>query len=155
MKRLTMMIGLPRSGKSTWVKKSKGEAAVIAADDFRQLIYGQRFYADGEGMVWATRDTCLKILLQQGIDIIIDETNTTAETRAKIIKLASKYGYEVFGIFMDTAASVCRDRAEASKQEDLLQVIDRMEFQFALPVMSEGFKNLVAIKSDGAYLLMD
>jgi len=50
MKILTMMIGLPRSGKTTWIRNNKSEntdTVILSADDLRYLVYNQRFWQDG------------------------------------------------------------------------------------------------------------
>lgn len=144
------MVGLPRSGKSTEAKKYQEEGYVkVSADDFRQLMYGQRFYSEGEGMMWATRDIALKILLQQGVNIVIDETNIDSSTRAKVIKLAEKYDYSVDCVFMDTEANVCVKRAVDTQQEDLIPVIDKLAYRLQEPLIDEGFDSIVTIYSNG------
>lgn len=155
MSKLTMLIGLPRCGKTTEAGKYEGKAAIVSADQFRQLIYGQRFYKDGESYVWAVRNTCFKALLQQGIDIVIDETNITKESRAAAIKLAKSYGYRVEGIFFDTDPRTCKRRAIDTKQEDLLPIIDKMNDQLEPPMLSEGFSCLHMWTRIGNYILME
>jgi predicted kinase len=127
MKKLTMMCGLPRSGKSTWVEENKLDGEVIlSADKLRYLVYNQRFWTGGEPLMWAVHGIILKMLLEQGVDIIVDETNVTKAIRGKIIKLAKEYDYEVTGIEFNTPKEICKERAIKTGQEDLLDVIDRL-----------------------------
>lgn len=149
MRKLIMMIGLPRSGKSTYAVFNRGNAVIVSADDFRQLMYGQRFYKLGEAMMWATRDICLRVLLQQGAEVIIDETNITSEGRAKLVRLAHEYGYTVEAVYVMTDADECKGRAVATGQDDLLPIIDRMDAQLETPTPLEGFVNILYIR-DGA-----
>ena len=146
--KITIMCGLPRSGKSTWVKehKVKGEV-VISADDLRLLVYGQRFFDKGEPLVWAVRGHMMEYLMRQGINIIVDETNTTKERRASIIKLAKTYGYYITGyVISHVSPNICRERAANDGQYDLLPIIDRMADQFELPnKKAEGFDELCII----------
>lgn len=145
--KITIMCGLPRSGKSTWVKEHKldGEV-VISADDIRLMVYGQRFFAKGEPLVWAVRGLMLEYLMKQGVNIIIDETNITRERRAAIIKLAKTYGYYIVGYHIFTTPQTCRKRANDTEQYDLLPVIDHMEEVYEFPNRKEeGFDKLTTI----------
>jgi len=146
--RLTVLIGLPRAGKSTWARDYKTSEVVISADEFRQLMYGQRYYAEGKAMMWATRDISLKILMQQGVNIIIDETNTTVQARAKLLKLATKYDYYAEAIWIDATQYMCRVRAAQADQKDLIPIIEKMSDQLEPPEYSEGFGDICYVGKD-------
>ena len=123
MKTITLMCGLPRSGKTTWIKNNNKEGVIIlSADTLRHLIYNQDFWKDGENLVWAIRDIMLKAVLEQGADVIIDETNTMVSRRKPIIALAKKYGYTINCYAIDTDAENCIQRAVANKQEELIKM---------------------------------
>jgi predicted kinase len=136
---ITIMVGLPRSGKSTWVDKYKYNAVVISADDLRLLIYGQRYFSGGEQYMWAVRDTMLKYLINQGKDIIIDDTNTMISRRSLIIKLAKSAGYYIKAIVVATDLEECIRRATVTEQADLEPAIYRMNKQYQPPTEEEGF----------------
>jgi predicted kinase len=143
MKTITVMCGLPRCGKSTWVKNNKKLEVVISADDLRYIVYNQRFWAEGEALMWSIRSIMLKYLMQQGIDIIIDETNTTKGRRMPILKMAKQYGYYVIGnVIEGYTPDMCKERAIREGQNDLIPIIDRMAEQFELPEKEEGFDEL-------------
>jgi predicted kinase len=143
MKTIKIMIGLPRCGKSTWVENNKTNEIIISADDLRYIVYNQRFWGDGEALMWSIRGMMLKYLMQQGVDIIIDETNTTKERRKPILKLAKQFGYKVTGCVVEGSwVDECTQRAKAAGQEDLIPIIQRMANQFELPEIEEGFDDL-------------
>lgn len=143
--KITIMCGLPRSGKSTWVAQNKMDEVIVSADNIRQLVYGQRFFQGGEPIMWAVRGLMLEYLMQQGLDIIVDETNTTLERRGAIIKLAKKYNYYIIGNIIECTPDLCKTRAVYSIQEDLISIIDYMSKQFEFPSISEGFDDLYRI----------
>lgn len=143
MQTLKMMIGLPRCGKSTWVQKHKTNEVVISADDMRYLVYNQRYWGEGESLMWSIRGMFLKYLMQQGVDIIIDETNTTAERRKPILKLAKQYGYKVIGCVVEGSwVDECVKRAEETGQADLIPIIHKMAEQWEGPLFEEGFAEI-------------
>jgi predicted kinase len=135
-----MMCGLPRSGKSTWAKKNKGNAVIVSADQLRLLVYHQRFWAEGEPLKWSIHGIALRMLMEQGVDIIIDETNTTPKRREPLIRMGKEYGYTVACTLIDTSKEECLNRAKA-KDDILIQpVIERMAKEFVPPTVKEGFK---------------
>lgn len=142
MKTIKILIGLPRSGKSTWLKNNKNNEVVVSADDLRYLVYNQRFWSEGESLVWSLRGIFLKYLLQQGVDIIIDETNTTQKARKNIIDLAKKYDYYITGIVIEVLPDECIKRAKETDQYDLIPVIYHMAENYENPDVSEGFDKI-------------
>jgi predicted kinase len=143
MKTIKILCGLPRCGKSTWVKNNITNEVIISADDLRYIVYNQRFWNDGEPLMWSIRTMMLKYLMQQGMDIIIDETNTTKMRRKPIITLAKQYGYKIIGNTVEGyAPNDCCDRARAEGREDLIPIIIRMAEQFEVPCEEEGFDEL-------------
>lgn len=90
-------------------------------------------------MMWAVHGIILKMLLKQGLDIIVDETNVTKNIRGKLIKLAKEYDYEIDGIEFNTPKEVCKERAINIGQEDLLDVIDRLSEIYEKINLDEGF----------------
>lgn len=145
MKTLKMMCGLPRSGKSTWIKQNKTNEVVVSADDIRYLVYNQRFWDEGEPLMWSIRNMILRMLMEQGVDIIVDETNTTPKRRLPIIALAQKYNYQINCIKLTTSKNVCIERAIAENDNLIKPVIERMANQFVEPDASEGFDNLINV----------
>ena len=148
MPKLTMLLGLPRSGKTSWVEDNKSNQVVVSADSLRYLVYNQRFWADGEALMWSLRTMILKYLISQGVDIIIDETNILAKSRASIIKLArsldAKNKYWIDCVVMKDAGNteLCIERAKTGNMEDLVPVIERMAEQLELPDKSEGIDEI-------------
>lgn len=142
MKTLTIMCGIPRCGKSTFVEKNKTNQIVISADDLRKLVYGKDFWSQGEPLVWSIRGIMLRDLMQQEIDIIIDETNTLKQHRDPIMKLAKQYGYKVKCIAFKPDVAICEGRALLNFQISMLPIIQKMANQFEPPVIAEGFAEI-------------
>jgi predicted kinase len=142
MKTLRIMIGLPRSGKSTWIKQNKINEVVVSADELRYLVYNQRFWSNGESLMWSINKIILKMLMQQGVDIIVDETNTTIDRRKSIIKQAKEYDYIIDCICISTPKEICIERAISLNDNVIIPIIEKMSEQYQPPNLDEGFDNM-------------
>jgi predicted kinase len=145
MPKLYIMVALPRSGKSTYVNKHFPHIVKVSADQLRLLIYGKRFWYKGEPEVWATRDIMLRALLEQGVDIVIDETNINKKSRSPILELAQEFNYHTVAIVIKTDKETCKERAIKTGQPDLISVIERMANIFEDVTEDEGFNEIIVI----------
>lgn len=119
------MMGLPRSGKSTIVAELTKQlgAPIVRRDAIRLALHGQRFASDAEPMVKVFSNYMITSLALAGHNIIIvDETNYSRAARNSIRAL----GYETFFYHVDTSPEVCKERAIATDQADLIPIIDSM-----------------------------
>jgi predicted kinase len=155
MPTIKILVGPPRSGKSTWTSQNKKESDVIvSADQLRLLVYNKRFWQERENEVWKIRAVILKMLIQQGKDIIIDETNLMVKRRKETIEIAKMAGYRVECIIFNGYDSVeeLNNRAVNTGQSDLIGVIGRMLSMYQRPTIDEGFDSIVFIDEDGEML---
>lgn len=142
---MIVMIGVPKSGKSTFVKEEliNQNNVVVSADRIRQLVTGHDYYGPAENFVWGVRNTMLRDLLLQETEVIIDETNTTIERRRDTIEMGLDHGYEIIGVVMNTPLKVCLNRC---REDDFPKdvVIQKSE-QFETPFKEEGFDDIMVI----------
>ena len=141
---LTMMIGLPMAGKSTWISENLGDQFIISAVYLRKYFSGQDYYEPAEPIVWAIRKYLLETVLCQGFDVIVDETNLYVKKRADMITLARKYRYKVDCVYIDTDKSICIKRA--GDNIPLIKAINKMDRYREAPCMEEGFININEVK---------
>lgn len=119
------MMGLPRSGKSTIVADlaMRLGAPIVRRDAIRLALHGQRFASAAEPMVKVFSNYMITSLALAGHDaIIVDETNYSRAARNSIRAL----GYETYFYHVNTSPEVCKERAIATDQADLIPIIDSM-----------------------------
>lgn len=126
---LLSLLGLPRSGKSTITARLRRELGVpvVNADSIRLALHGQRYEALAETFVFAIREVMVRSLFNAGHDLVLyDETNFSRATRDR---MKSKNWENVY-LVVDTPADICKERAIATDQPDLLPVIDAMAARY-------------------------
>jgi predicted kinase len=143
---IVVMVGLPRSGKSTWVKENQMGRAVVSADDLRYIVYNERFNAEKEDEMWKVRGAALQMLMNYGVNIIIDETNTTKKRRSPIIGMAKIKGYKVVACVVTTSKEICLDRAKALNDDAIIPTIERMAAQYEPVTNDEGFDAIIEVE---------
>lgn len=92
MQTLTMMQGLPASGKTTRSKQLLGESPVnsikrVNKDDLREMLDASVWSKGNENMVLDIRDHIIKTALLEGKDVISDDTNFEPKHRARFLDI--------------------------------------------------------------------
>jgi predicted kinase len=106
MNKLYVLVGVPASGKTTWVKNQNWvqDCVVVSTDEFVEdyarecgLTYSEVF---DDYMSTAVRLMADKVIRARkaGKDIIWDQTSCTVETRAKKIRMLPDY-YKIAVVF--------------------------------------------------------
>ncbi len=126
--KLIMMVGLPRSGKSTRAKHMANHTPksvpIVNPDSIRLALHGQPYIQEAEPYVWAIAKTMVRSLFLAGHDeVIFDACNNTKKRRDE---MRSKHWDRVYHI-IDTPAEVCIERV--GERTELIPVIERMAAQ--------------------------
>lgn len=113
---LTIMCGLPRSGKSTWIENNKDNKVVVSNDWIRENILGTTYSDKANAIVWSIADATLRIILSQGTDVIYDGIHLTKSVRKFHIDLARQCGAKVKIVVLKTPLEVCLERNKKNKK---------------------------------------
>jgi predicted kinase len=113
VKTLHVMLGLPRSGKSTAAYKMRHP--VVEGDKLRRLMGCYPFNAQKEPEVQKGLKTLVDVYFESGYnDVTVDDYNFDYSSYPNIEEHV-----------IDTSEEVCIERAKASNQEYLVPVIKR------------------------------
>ena len=77
-----MMKGLPGSGKTTTARRiasKKANVARVNRDDLRAMLFNSEWTAKREKIVIACEKAVSQVLIQHGIDVIVDDTNLSTK----------------------------------------------------------------------------
>ena len=94
--RIIFMRGLPRSGKTTLAKQY--EAVLkgwtrFTLDEYRLATYGTRYNVVGESHATAAMYTAIRVFLNNGLNIILDDTHSSAFSLRQVFLLDTKAQY--------------------------------------------------------------
>jgi predicted kinase len=129
---LHIIVGLPKSGKSTLARELG--YPIVSHDAISQALLGELWRPESEPMVWGIARTMAEALFVAGhTDVVIDACNHTKERRRmwESPKWAIKY------YVVDTDANKCIERAVDAGKEELVPVIRRMTAAWDPPGMGE------------------
>lgn len=151
MNTLIILVGLPRSGKTTWAK-AQGHP-IVNRDAIRLALHGQAFILEAEAMVTAVEELMVTALFRAGHDtVIVDATHITLERRLRWTKSSTcpnmdwNTKYEIFS----TPPEVCTVRAVKDGREDLIPIIDKMYTKCDVPQIVGVGKILYTKEGDNA-----
>ncbi len=95
MKIVTILRGLPASGKSTYakdfIKANPGRYKRINRDDMREMLDGYHFSKTNEKFVKKLRDWLIVEALRDGKHVIVDDTNLSQKNINRINDLVNGY----------------------------------------------------------------
>lgn len=148
MNNLYVMVGVPGSGKSTWVKAHKGNATYVSRDEVRfSMVAEDEEYFSKENAVFAEYCRRINEALSKGEDVFADATHLNKASRRKLLNNVKGYE-ELHAIVMmtDCAESISRnDNRTGTRAFVPHSDIRRMANQFEMPETSEGFNSILII----------
>ena len=124
-KHLLLMVGLPRSGKSTKAGELSVQfnAPIVNPDSIRVALHGQRFAPQAEPFVWPIARLMVRALFYAGHEVVIvDATNATRKRRDEWQSAEWKRSF----VTIETPKEVCLERAAAEGDTEIVPVIERM-----------------------------
>lgn len=140
---LYMMVGIPASGKSTLAKEyaEKYNAKVFSSDEYRKTLLGDESCQDNNELVFKSLFTDMYKHLSSGGNVIFDACNTTAKSRARVIRNFSDITKIIAVVVMASYEECCKRDASRSRTVGM-DVIKKFISAYEFPQHFEGFANI-------------
>jgi predicted kinase len=142
--RIVLLVGLPGSGKSTWLTQIG--AGGLSSDAVRRLLADDETDQTIHVRVFQT----LRYLLEQRLAIgrpvtYIDATNLTPEERRPYLEIGQARGCEVEAVFFDVPLELCRERNARRDRVVPEDALAKMAAKLVRPSVDEGFSRVTVV----------
>lgn len=142
MCRIVITVGLPGSGKSTYLKRRGVNA--ISSDEIRHLIADDSEDQSVHAQVFATIRYLIRQRIAAGrVVTYVDATHLTRWERRPYVRLARKYGCEVEAIFFNVPVETCVRRNRRRGRVVPEKVIRAMAELMEPPTVGEGLARIL------------
>lgn len=149
---LYMLIGLPYSGKSSWIIKQSEQSngcMVIDTDSYienkakeNNISYNDAFklyYKDAEVNMYQR----LNIAIASDLDIYWDQTNLTEKSRKKKLNMIPSYYNKVAVVFPQLELCETYNRMGQRKDKFIsMKIIESLKGTYVVPTMDDGFNEV-------------
>ena len=136
--RVVVLVGLPASGKSTWVAEQGGVA--ISSDELRRWLRDDATDQTIHGLVFRLMRDFVRMRITLGAPVTyVDATNLTRKQRRPFIKIAEHMGCVCEAVFFDVPVEECLRRNELRDRKVPAEAIRAMAGRLQVPTESEGF----------------
>ncbi len=133
---VTLMSGLPGSGKDTWLARHRPDMPVVSLDELRADLGVDAAENQGE-VIQAARESC-RPYLRAGRDFAFNGTNTMRLTRKRWVDLFAEYGACVEIVYIEPPLSLIYQRNERRPKPVPKQVIRRLVDKLEPPTWAEA-----------------
>lgn len=158
MSKFIMLVGLPASGKDTWIEKYKENHPDIIAhssDDIREELYGDANCQKDPSLVFKIMYARTLSDLRGGRDVIYNATNIKYKDRKSILSQVKQIkDVECICKIFVAPVEVCKERNAKRERKVPDFVYDKMLRAWQTPCEWEGFDKIDVVytaKKDNAY----
>jgi len=151
--RFYVMVGVPGSGKSTYVKQFLSRALRISLDDLRLMLTNRTFVARLEPLIVeagvAVTDAVAGYAAAPGYDVVYDATNVTVGRRAPLVERARHFALRPVAVYVKVPLAIALTRNNSRPFPVPPDVVESFYRRLQVPSLGEGFEEVYVVDAEG------
>lgn len=162
-----MLVGLPCTGKSTWLKSLGYTTYDISEARDKWLVLSTDYNVEQMGIANGVDDyheqwkqfigeadkkffADFKSATEQGLSVIVDRTNISTKSRARLFEIIkqSNRNYMVNARVFGTSINIYQYFEHVASRKDKIipaAIVQNMAMSFTMPSIAEGFTNVYVV----------
>lgn len=149
---LTIPVGMPGSGKSTYAANNFEPEQVVSPDHYREIMSGNRALQYDSREVFQICHLITEVRLKNNLDVCFDAMNLTVASRRKLIELARKFDAEIQCVWFNLSFEQCcvnnEQRTTPVSSDVMMRCYEASTLNTRKSFANEGIKNVTEITAD-------
>src|SRR5512147_395759 len=143
-KKIVVLVGLPGSGKSTYLERLG--ITPLSSDAVRHLLVDDATDQTIHRQVFAVLRYLVRHRIALGRPLtFVDATHLTPRERRPYLKMGQLYDCVVEALFFDVPLEVCKERNRGRSRIVPEDVMERMAAKLVPPATDEGFSTVTVV----------
>ena len=144
MCKILVLVGLPGSGKSTYLEELGANA--VSSDEIRRLLADDAAEQRIHRRVFAVVRNLIRHRIEIGRPVTyVDATNLTRRERRQYIRLGELYRCDVEAVFFNVPLDICLERNRLRSRVVPEDAVREMARRLVAPTVAEGFMKVTVL----------